>query len=239
MSRQRLDKILSSGGLGSRREIKEFLKKGLIKVNGTIEKDGSIHIDPQSDLIEVENNKFEYRENIYLMLNKPSGVISATEDSKYKTVLDLIDSRYLHYDLFPVGRLDIDTEGLILLTNDGKLGHRIISPKNHIPKKYFVKICGKITREDIAIFKEGVILEGEYKTLPSELIILSSGEESTVELIIFEGKFHQVKRMFQAIGKKVIYLKRLSIGNLQLDNKLELGQYRELTEDEIDNLYKL
>lgn len=239
MEKQRLDKVLSNGGCGSRSEIKEFLKKGLIKINGQVIKDGGIHINPHEDLIEVNGAKFTYRKHIYIMLNKPQGVLSATEDSKYQTVLDLIDQSYSHYDLFPVGRLDIDTEGLIFLTNDGKLAHRIITPKNHIPKKYFVKVCGKITDEDIAIFREGVILEDNYKTLPSELEVVSSDEQSEALLTIYEGKFHQIKRMFEALGKKVIYLKRLSIGDLILDESLDLGQFRELTDLEIENLNKL
>ena len=231
--KMRLDKMLSNIGYGSRRDIKEALKKGWVRVNGTIEKSPSKHVDTGSDVVEYNGEKVSYREFIYIMLNKPDGYISATEDNRDSTVLDLIDPVYLAFKPFPVGRLDKDTEGLLVLTNDGALAHRVLSPKKHVKKRYYAKIDGRVTGEDIEAFKEGVQLDDGYNTLPAELEILKSGENSEIELTIVEGKFHQVKRMFEAVGKKVTYLKRLSMGELRLDTKLELGQYRELTDEEI------
>ena len=231
--KMRLDKMLSNIGYGSRRDIKEALKKGWVRVNGNIEKSPSKHVDTGSDVVEYNGEKVSYREFIYIMLNKPDGYISATEDNRDSTVLDLIDPVYLAFKPFPVGRLDKDTEGLLVLTNDGALAHRVLSPKKHVKKRYYAKIDGRVTGEDIEAFKEGVQLDDGYNTLPAELEILKSGENSEIELTIVEGKFHQVKRMFEAVGKKVTYLKRLSMGELRLDTKLELGQYRELTDEEI------
>ena len=148
-------------------------------------------------------------------------------------MLDLIEPNLLVFEPFPVGRLDKDTEGLLVLTNDGQLAHRVLAPKSHVPKTYYAKIDGKVTEEDINDFKEGVVLDDGYKTMPAELVILESDDISEIELTIHEGKFHQVKRMFESVGKKVTYLKRLSMGKLKLDESLELGEYRELTEEEI------
>lgn len=172
------------------------------------------------------------------MMNKPQGVISATEDKKDKTVIDLLDPLAQHFKPFPVGRLDKDTEGLLILTNDGQLTHQLLSPKKHVPKLYFAVIDGCVTEEDIRKFKEGVTLEDGYFTKPGDLTILSSGDVSEIELTIMEGKFHQVKRMFEAVGKKVTYLKRMRMGSLQLDETLELGDYRPLTEEELEALQK-
>ena len=169
-------------------------------------------------------------------MNKPPGVISATEDKHDQTVIDLLDPFAQHFEPFPVGRLDKDTEGLLLITNDGTLTHNLLSPKKHVPKWYYAKIDGVVTEEDIAAFKLGVTLEDGYHTKPGELIILQSGEQSEIELMIQEGKFHQVKRMFEAVGKKVTYLKRLSMGSLKLDPELELGDYRQLTKEELEGL---
>ena len=167
------------------------------------------------------------------MLNKPDGYISATYDKFDPIVLDLIDSSYLVFEPFPVGRLDKDTEGLLVLTNDGQLAHRVLSPKKHVPKTYYAKIQGVVTQEDIVAFEKGVTLDDGYETMPSQLKILKSDDISEIELTIHEGKFHQVKRMFESVDKKVIYLKRLSMGKLQLDETLALGEYRELTEEEV------
>ena len=169
------------------------------------------------------------------MLNKPSGVVSATTDSKDKTVLDLIDNKK-RKDLFPVGRLDKDTEGLLLITNDGEMAHRLLSPKKHVDKVYYAKIEGVVTEEDQKAFAEGVSLGSGEKAKPADLEILVSDEISEIRLTIQEGKFHQVKRMFESVNKKVIYLKRLSMGSLILDETLKLGEYRKLTEEEIRTL---
>ncbi|MET0786667.1 MAG: pseudouridine synthase [Paenisporosarcina sp.] len=230
----RLDKLLSNMGYGSRKEIKILVKSKSVEVNGTVAKDVSMHVDSEKDEILVLGEKVIYTEFIYLMMNKPPGVISATEDKKDQTVIDLLEPIDQHFQPFPVGRLDKDTEGLLLITNDGHLTHQLLSPKKHVPKLYFAKIDGKVTQEDILKFKEGVILEDGYLTKPGELSILVSGETSEIELIITEGKFHQVKRMFEAVGKRVTYLKRLKMGSLELDPSLKLGQYRPLTEREIE-----
>ena len=229
----RLDKFVSNMGFGSRKEVKGLLKKGAIAVNGKPVKDPSFHVDEKNDEVTLLGEKIVYREFIYLMMHKPQGVISATEDNRDRTVIDLLEDEYRHFEPFPVGRLDKDTEGLLLITNDGKLTHDLLSPKKEVPKMYFAHIEGVVTDDDIKRFAEGVTLEDGYFTKPGQLEILKSDEVSEIELTITEGKFHQVKRMFEAVGKKVIYLKRMSMGPLKLDESLPLGEYRELTEEEI------
>lgn len=233
---QRIDKILAHMGYGTRTELKKMLKRNIVIVNGQIIRDSSVKVDPEKDEIIFDGKKIMYREFIYLMLNKPQGVVSATEDRREKTVIELLDDSYAHFDLFPMGRLDKDTEGLLVLTTDGKLAHDVLSPKKHISKRYFAKVDGNLTEEDIKAFTEGIVLEDKYKCLPAQLIILEQGEISEVEVIVQEGKFHQIKRMFEALNKTVIYLKRVSMGKLLLDEKLALGEYRELTEEEINLL---
>jgi 16S rRNA pseudouridine516 synthase len=234
----RLDKLLSTIGYGSRKEVKGLLKTGAVKVDGTAVKDAKVHVNPDEQEITVHGEAVSYREFVYFMLHKPQGVISATEDSLHETVLDLLELDDSVYDPFPVGRLDKDTEGLLLLTNDGQLAHQLLSPKKHVPKTYFAKINAPVTEEDAEAFRQGVTLDDGYVTKSAELKILTSGVESEIELTIVEGKFHQVKRMFEARGKKVTYLKRLSMGALLLDESLDLGEYRELTEEELALLQK-
>lgn len=231
--KQRVDKVLSNLGYGSRTEIKKFCKQGIIQVNGKTVSNPGQQVDTDIDEIVINGEKINYREFIYLMMNKPDGYISATFDKHDPIVLDLIDDEYLVFEPFPVGRLDKDTEGLLVLTNDGQLAHRVLSPKKHVPKKYYAKIDGRVTEEDIEAFKEGVVLDDGYKTMPAELEILKSDDKSEIELVIHEGKFHQVKRMFESVGKKVTYLKRLSMGGLMLDESLEIGEYRELSDEEV------
>ncbi|EMJ5761560.1 rRNA pseudouridine synthase [Clostridioides difficile] len=231
--KQRIDKILSNLGYGSRSEIKKYCKQGSVVVNGSEVSNPGTQVDTENDEILFNGEEVIYREYIYLMMNKPAGYISATTDKYDPTVLDLIDLSYLAFEPFPVGRLDKDTEGLLVLTNDGKLSHRVLSPKKHVPKTYYAKIDGVVTEEDVEAFLEGVVLDDGYKTMPSQLNILKSDDESEIELTIHEGKFHQVKRMFESVGKKVVYLKRLSMGNLKLDESLKLGEYRELTDEEV------
>ena len=195
-------------------------------------------VDTDKSMVCFDGREVAYAEYEYYMLNKPAGVISATEDNRCETVIDLIESKK-RKDLFPVGRLDKDTEGLLLITNDGALAHRLLSPKKHVDKCYFAKVQGKVTEEDVMAFSKGVnigTLEEEEWTMPGELVILKSDEISEIRLTIQEGKFHQVKRMFQAVGKEVIYLKRERMGTLVLDDSLELGEYRELTDEELKNL---
>ena len=234
----RLDKLLSTIGYGSRKEVKGLLKTGAVKVDGTAVKDAKVHVNPDEQEITVHGEAVSYQEFVYFMLHKPQGVISATEDSLHETVLDLLEIDDAVYDPFPVGRLDKDTEGLLLLTNDGQLAHQLLSPKKHVPKTYFAKINAPVTEEDAEAFRQGVTLDDGYVTKSAELKILTSGVESEIELTIVEGKFHQVKRMFEARGKKVTYLKRLSMGALLLDESLDLGEYRELTEEELALLQK-
>lgn len=233
---QRLDKLLSNFGFGSRSELKRLFKNGVVKVDGEVVFDPSLHIDPEVSEIEVEGRILNYRKFIYLVMNKPAGVISATFDKKLKTAIDLLPEEYSCFDLFPAGRLDIDTEGMLLLTNDGQLAHNILSPKKHVDKKYYAIVNGNVTVDDVKQFSEGVILDDGYKTMPSELIILntdSDSQRSEVELVLHEGKFHQVKRMFETVGKKAVYLKRIQMGGLKLDETLEPGSCRELTAEEV------
>lgn len=192
-----------------------------------------MQVNPKESVIEVAGEILKYREYIYIMMNKPQGVISATYDNRHRTVIDILPDEYKFFNLFPVGRLDIDTEGLLLLTNDGQLAHELLSPRKHVPKKYYALIDGIVTTKDVDVFREGVVLDDGYKTLPSELFILKSGPYSEVEIVIYEGKFHQVKRMFEAVGKKVKYLRRIGMGKLKLDETLEPGDVRELTDEEM------
>lgn len=236
MAKMRLDKLLSNMGFGTRKDIKKFAKDGLVLVDGKMVKDSSQHVDPEEQEVEFDGEPVRYREFVYLMLNKPQGVISATEDLVERTVIDLLDMEYIPFEVFPVGRLDKDTEGLLILTNDGKMAHELLSPRKHVPKTYYADVEGIVTQEDIEAFAKGVKLDDGYETLPADLVILESGELSRIELTIYEGKFHQVKRMFIAVGKKVKYLKRIKMGNLSLDPALSLGDSRELTEEELSLL---
>ncbi|YCA43227.1 rRNA pseudouridine synthase [Bacillus sp. JZ8] len=229
----RIDKLLANIGYGSRKEVKSLLKSGAVKVDGIPVKDAKQHVNPDEQEVTVYNEEVVYREFIYLMLHKPQGLISATEDVSQPTVVDLLEPEDAVFEPFPVGRLDKDTEGLLLLTNDGKLSHQLLSPKKHVPKTYLAHINSEVTEEDVEAFKNGVTLDDGYVTKPGVLEIIESGETSVIHLTITEGKFHQVKRMFESVGKKVVYLKRLSMGELKLDEKLELGQYRELTDEEV------
>ena len=231
--KMRVDKLLSNVGVASRAELKKYCKQGLIYVNGKVINNPGVQVDSENDEVMFNGEKIVYREFVYIMLNKPDGYISATFDKYDPIVLDLIDQSYLVFEPFPVGRLDKDTEGLLVLTNYGQLAHRVLSPKKHVPKTYYAKIEGKVTQEDILAFEKGVVLDDGYETMPSQLKILKSDDMSEIELTIHEGKFHQVKRMFESVGKKVVYLKRLSMGKLKLDESLELGEYRELTEEEV------
>ncbi len=233
---QRLDKLLSNFGFGTRSEIRKLVKDGVIKVDGIVVNNASLHVDPENSRIEMLGELLRYRKFIYIMMNKPAGVISATVDIKLKTANDLLPDEFSCFDLFPAGRLDIDTEGLLLLTNDGQLAHNLLSPKKHVSKRYAALIDGLTTAEDVRLFKEGVVLEDGYKTMPAELEIIKEGQCSEIELVLHEGKFHQVKRMFEAVGKKVIYLKRIQMGGLKLDETLEPGGCRELTTEEVELL---
>lgn len=237
---ERLDKVLSNLGYGSRKEIKALVKKGEVKVDGTVVKDSGLSIDPEKSEIFVGDERILYKEYIYLMMNKPPGVVSATFDNYDKTVIDLLEIDHAIFKPFPVGRLDKDTVGLLLITNDGEMNHRLISPKWHVDKVYYAKIDKEVTQADVEAFKNGVVLEDGYECLPAKLEILASDcEGSEVKVTIQEGKFHQVKRMFQSVNKQVIFLKRISFGPLLLDESIEQGRYRELSEDEINILKQI
>lgn len=231
----RLDKYLADMSVGTRTEVKKLIRQGKVTIDGVVVKNPDVKINHQKQTVCVNGTPVFYETFEYYMLNKPAGVVSATTDAKEKTVLDLIDTKK-RKDLFPVGRLDKDTEGLLLITNDGELAHRLLSPKKHVDKLYFAKVEGIVTGTDVEIFSKGLdIGDGEY-TKPAKLEIITSGKISEIQLTIQEGKFHQVKRMFEAVGKKVVYLKRLSMGSLQLDEHLGLGEYRRLSKEELEQL---
>lgn len=234
----RLDKYLADMGIGTRSEIKDWIRKGRVRINQEICKKPETKVDTSRDEVYFDQTRVGYKPYLYLMLHKPVGVVSATTDQVNRTVLELIKDTQ-GKELFPVGRLDKDTEGLLLLTNDGDLAHRLLSPRKHVDKVYYARIEGKVTAEDQEAFLKGVPIEEDYITLPARLHILHSGDISEIELTIQEGKFHQVKRMFEAVGKKVLYLKRLSMGGLLLDPTLAPGEYRELTEEELRYLKEL
>ncbi len=231
----RIDKLLGNLGYGTRSQLKKELKTGCLTVNGNIVKDSSLIIDTDIDNIVYHGETIKYIEYIYLMMNKPQGVISATEDYHCtKTVIDLLDDYYKNFKPFPVGRLDKDTEGLLILTNNGKMAHNMLSPRKHVDKTYFAYVEGKLTESDVKAFEEGVtFLDDGYKTMPAKLEIIKSNDISDCKVTIKEGKFHQVKRMFEAVDKRVIYLKRLSMGPIALDYDLEPGEYRELNDIEM------
>lgn len=232
----RLDKLLAHCGFGTRKEVKQLIKNGYVKVNGEVIKKDKHHVNPVGDKVYVDDEEVLYQEYVYYMLNKPAGYVSATEDNLYPTVIDLIEENY-RQDLFPVGRLDIDTEGLLLITNDGILAHQLLSPKKHCPKVYYAKIQGVVTNDDVQVFLAGVTIDQDYQCQSAHLKILSTtNDTSEIEVEIYEGKFHQVKKMFQAVGKEVIYLKRIRMKNLSLDENLKLGAYRPLTDEELDRL---
>ncbi len=220
-------------GYGSRKDVKTVVKKKRITVNDQTVRKADIQIDPDKDQVKCDDKVIQYQEYIYLMLHKPAGYLSATEDQRQKTVLDLIKKQDKVLSPFPVGRLDKDTEGLLLLTNDGQLAHELLSPKKHVDKTYIARLAKTITEKDIKQFAEGVMLEDGYVTKPARL---KAVEDKMVEITIKEGKFHQIKRMFEAVDNSVLYLKRLSMGSLQLDEKLKIGEYRELTTEEVDQL---
>lgn len=233
-TRLRLDKFLADMGIGKRSELKKAIKSGIVKVDGKPVKDPGTIVTPDNEIM-YGGRVIVYEQYVYYMMNKPAGVISATEDPRQETVLDLLGPEQ-RKGIFPCGRLDKDTEGLLLLTNDGDLAHRLLSPKHHVDKVYYAEIDGEVTEDDIELFKNGLVVDDELTAMPAELVILESGKTSKIELTIREGKFHQVKRMFQAVGKEVTYLKRLSMGPLVLDEDLEPGEYRVLTEDELEAL---
>lgn len=226
----RLDKYLADSGIGTRNEVKKYIKTGLITVNNVVVKDNSFKVNTDCDIIYYKGNIVNYRKYIYIMLNKPSGVVSATEDKNDTTVVDILPEIYKNVDVFPVGRLDKDTLGLLLLTNDGEFAHNTLSPKKHFDKTYIVEFAGTLPDNAVEIFKQGIQLK-DFKCKSAELIVLS---ENKAKVIISEGKYHQVKRMFKSIGCEVTKLKRTAFGKITLDTNLKLGECRELNTKEME-----
>ena len=234
----RLDKFLVACAVGSRTEVKNFLKTGRVTVNGKKEKSAKLQINEETDEICFDGAKLDYEEFVYYMMNKPQGVISATEDPKHKTVLDLLDDYARVKEVFPVGRLDIDTHGLLLLTNDGKLAHSLLSPKRHVDKTYLAQVKGIMTDTDVETFAQGIPLK-DFTCQPAKLELVSidtEKDQSLVRVTIAEGKFHQVKRMVAYCGKEVVDLQRLTMGTLTLDEDLKRGEWRRLTKEELEGL---
>ncbi len=232
----RLDKYLCLTLQITRQEAKTYLKRKLVKVDGMITSKPETKVDPDVQLVTFQDEELYYEPFVYYMLNKPADVVSATRDNFHKTVIDLIDDS-IHSDIFPVGRLDIDTEGLLLITNDGQLGHDLTSPSKHVDKRYYVKVNGLLTADHVELFSKGLDIGDEKPTKAAILEILSAtNAESLCYITISEGRFHQVKRMFQVFNLDVLYLKRMQMGSLLLDETLKLGQYRKLTQEELDGL---
>lgn len=233
----RLDKFLSECGFGTRSEIKKLIRTDRVSVVGAKSKPtADMRIDENTAEVFVDGEPVTYKKYIYLMLNKPNGYLSATYDKDKAVVLDLVPPQYRHFDLFPVGRLDIDTVGLIVLTNDGALSHRLLSPRHHIPKTYYAEVSGKLSDSEVSAFAEGMDL-GDFIAQPSEMTIVSSDDDkSAAEVTIYEGKFHQIKRMFEKTGHTVTYLKRMAMNRLSLDESLGEGELRELTDRELELL---
>lgn len=235
----RIDKFLANQDIGSRSQVKQYIKKGMISVNGIVCKSPEQKIDENADQISYNGKVIGYQKHHYYMLNKPSGCVSATNDNLHTTVLDLLKASIPVKNLFPVGRLDIDTEGLLLITDDGELSHNLLSPSKHVAKTYFARIDGLVTEEHIQAFKDGLDIGDDKPTKPGTLIIKKTdpdAQTSEILLTITEGRYHQVKRSFEALSMKVTYLKRLSMGSLTLDEALAPGEFRKLTDSELQAL---
>ncbi|MBQ9329688.1 MAG: rRNA pseudouridine synthase [Oscillibacter sp.] len=239
MAQERLDKVIASTGRWSRREVKALVRQGTVLVEGRPARSPEEKVDPETADIQVAGEHLTYRRYTWVMLNKPAGYLSATEDGRGPTVLDLLPPELGRQGLFPVGRLDKDTEGLLLLTNEGGLAHDLLSPRHHVDKVYRVRVQGRLTEEDCRAFAAGMTLPDGTALRPASLVILSAGEESEGQVTLREGKFHQIKRMLAARGKPVVYLERVKMGNLPLDLALSRGSFRFLTENEVENLRQL
>ena len=235
MAKIRIDKYLADAGFGSRKDVKGLLKAKQVTINGEMCVHAEEKLERAQDVVCVQGNMVVYESFSYYMLHKPQGVVSATKDAHEKTVVNLITEQKRR-DLFPVGRLDKDTEGLLLLTNDGKLSNDLLAPGKHVEKTYYARIKGMVTKKEVAAFAEGVDIGDELLTAPAELKIHKAGSESEIEITITEGRYHQIKRMFEAVGMQVLYLKRLRMGPLYLDESLACGEYRKLTTEEIQSL---
>ena len=239
MEKQRLDKIIASTGKWSRKEVKNLIRHGQVLVDGLPAAGPEEKADPEAAEIVFNGERLTYQRYTWIMLNKPAGYLSATEDGRGKTVLDLLAQELRRQGLFPVGRLDKDTEGLLLLTNEGGLAHDLLSPRHHVDKVYYARVAGHLTEEDCQAFAAGMTLDDGLVCQSAVLEILSAGEESEAHVTLREGKFHQVKRMLAYRGKPVLYLERVKMGNLTLDPDLPRGEYRFLTAEEVENLRSL
>lgn len=231
MGSMRLDRFLKEQGIASRSELKAYIRKGRVKVDGTVCTDPGFHVDPEKNQVTFDDVPVRHSRYVYLMMNKPKGILTATSDRQARTVLDLLPEKYRRMGVFPVGRLDKDTEGLLLITNNGRLAHNLLSPKKHVPKLYEAHLDRYPGEAAVTAFREGVVINSEFTALPAELRFISR-DPVIAHVVVYEGKFHQVKRMFKAVGAEVVYLKRLKMGELALDESLEPGEYRELTDSE-------
>jgi 16S rRNA pseudouridine516 synthase len=237
MSRERLDKILASQNIASRSDAGAMIRRGAVAVNGGIVKKSDFKVDTQTDEVVVNGKVLNIKEFLYLMMNKPSGVLSAARDSRASTVIDLLPQELRRRGLFPAGRLDKDTEGLLIITDDGAFAHRMLAPKSHVFKRYEAVLAAPVSAGDIAMFEKGVELS-DMTCLPAELTVLREEEHPLVLVKIREGKFHQIKRMFLALNNEVLKLKRVQIGELKLDEALEPGAVRELEQDELGFVFE-
>ncbi len=233
---ERLDKIIASQGKYSRSEVKKLIKQGRLTLNGAVPKSSDVKIDPSAAEIRIDNESFSYKKHVYIMLNKPKGIISASNDKSRETVVDLVPSTLFREGLFPAGRLDGDTTGFVLITDDGDFAHRILSPKNHIMKTYHATLRDELTEEDIIRFREGLTLGDGTECLEAHVRVLEKGERNVAEIKICEGKYHQVKRMFASIDNKVLELRRVKMGGLELDSSLNEGECREITDEELKKI---
>ncbi len=232
---ERLDKYLASRGTGSRREVQKLIKSGAVSIDGAVCKLTDAKV--RADAAVTVNGQAVGEKYVYLMLNKPAGVVSATTDKRDRTVIDLLPAGYRRRGLFPAGRLDKDTEGLLILTNDGDFAHRMLSPKKHVGKTYVAQLDGAVTQEIRTRFAQGIVFADGTKCLPAQLETDAEKGENTGIVTIYEGKFHQVKKMFATCGRKVVHLQRISIGNLYLDSNLPIGQCKSLTFLEIEQIF--
>ncbi len=235
---QRLDKLIASQGRFSRREVQELIKNGAVKVNGITVRDRGAKSDDEKDIICVNGEQLDFQRFVYIMLNKPKGVVSATNDKNEKTVIDLVPKEFKGRNLFPAGRLDITTTGFVLVTDDGDFAHRILSPKNHIEKTYEARLAESVTEGQLEAVRNGIGLKDGTKCLPAKVTVLADGEKPLVEIKICEGKYHQIKRMFAAAGNGVIELKRTQMGGLTLDPNLKEGECRLLDAHEVQKIEK-
>lgn len=234
---ERLDKLIASRGTLSRKDAQKQIRSGAVTVNGAVCRQIDCKVDPDTDKITVAGQAVCTDRHLYIMLNKPAGVVSATEDRREKTVLDILPEELKRPGLFPAGRLDKDTEGLLIITDDGDFAHRMLSPKKHVDKRYIAKLDGEITPEMITAFENGIIFRDGTRCLPAKLEILPETDGLSGIVTICEGKFHQVKKMFSAVGRKVVHLQRISIGNLYLDSKLPIGKAKKMTKLDIDAIF--